>query len=133
WLVTNDVVRRDPAGRHWFVDALAGFVTTKSGAAASLRSVEDALYRIPEVALASAWDRGSGEIGAAFVAPPGVTLERLAEAMDALPPHARPTLVARVDGLSLSEGFRPDRRAASESARSAPERWTRTTSGYRPG
>jgi putative long chain acyl-CoA synthase len=132
WLVTSDVVRRDAAGRHWFVDALSGFVTTASGQPTSLRGVEDAFYALPDVRLACAWDDGVGRIGAAFVASGAIALPRLVEAMGSLPPHARPRTLARVSDLPLTGGFRPSRDAARRAARTASERWTLTDAGYAP-
>jgi acyl-coenzyme A synthetase/AMP-(fatty) acid ligase len=114
WLVTNDVLERDAAGRHWFVDSLAGFVRPASGGdAVSLRRVEDALYALPEVQLAAAWEttRGSGAIAAAFVSRVEVASERLEAALSTLPAGARPKRVARVPEIPLTEGFRPKKRA----------------------
>ncbi len=133
WLVTNDVVRRDSAGRHWFVDALSGFVVTKNGEPASLRAVEDALYALPEVRLACAWDDGANGIGAAYVASAPIAASRLGEALAALPEHARPASVARVMELPLTEGFRPSRRDAKVRGGESRERWINVGSAYAPG
>jgi putative long chain acyl-CoA synthase len=114
WLVTNDVLERDATGRHWFVDSLAGFVRpARGGDAVSLRRVEDALYALPEVQLAAAWEtrRGSGKIAAAFVSRVEIAPGRLEEAFSTLPANARPTLVRRVPTIPLTEGFRPKKRA----------------------
>jgi putative long chain acyl-CoA synthase len=132
WLVTGDVIARDDQGAHWFVDALSGFVTTRDGKAASLRGVEDALYTLPDVQLAAAWDRGAGEIGAAFLSSSDVSAARITEAMTTLPVHARPTLITRVSEMPLTEGFRPNRRAAIASAAASKERWASRDDGYAP-
>ena len=113
WLVTNDVLERDAAGKHWFVDSLSGFVRPANGGdPVSLRRVEDALYALPEVQLAAAWEasRGSGEIAAAFVSRIEIAPERIEEALKVLPPSARPKRVARVPSIPLTEGFRPKKR-----------------------
>ncbi|MBX3206613.1 MAG: AMP-binding protein [Labilithrix sp.] len=125
WLVTNDVIERDASGRHWFVDSLANFVAPHDGEPVSLRRVEDAFHALPEVRLAAAWERerGSGEIAVAFVSRAFVSTARLTEAMAALPPHARPTLIARVSDIPLTEGFRPNKRSAIARADRADERW----------
>jgi acyl-CoA synthetase (AMP-forming)/AMP-acid ligase II len=60
--VSSDVVRRDPDGDTWFVDALSGFVRTESGAV-STREIEDALYGMPEVELCAAWAVGEKRPG----------------------------------------------------------------------
>jgi putative long chain acyl-CoA synthase len=131
WLVTNDVIERDAAGRHWFVDALGGFVATRGGEPASLRGVEDAFYGLSEVRLASAWDRSSGEIGAAFVSSAEISAARITEAMEALPLHARPAIIARVSEIPLiPDGFRPNKHAAMRNAASSHERWLLTSAGY---
>jgi putative long chain acyl-CoA synthase len=67
WFVLNDVVREDADGDYWFVDSLAGFVVTKGGKAVSTRKVEDALYALPEIEMASVVGE-RGELRATFVA-----------------------------------------------------------------
>ncbi len=122
WLVTTDVLARDTAGKHWFVDALGAFVST-SGGPVSLRSVEDALYAMPEVRVAAAWESGPGQIEAAFVSSLPIGPERLRVAIEALPLHARPEMVARLEAIDLTEGFRASKRALREHAGAATERW----------
>lgn len=107
WFVTADVVEVDPDGDHWFVDSLSGFVRTPGGSV-STRKVEDALYALPEVRLAAAWGEGSS-IAASYVSDALVPEARLAEALRALPEHARPVRVTRVERIPLTEGFRPVR------------------------
>lgn len=99
WLVTNDVLERDAAGKFWFVDALSGFV-----GGVSLRRVEDALYTLPEVQLAAAWEKG-GAIEAAYVAREAIASERLLAALGDLPVRA-----SRAGNIPLTEGFRVTRR-----------------------
>ncbi|HVJ93946.1 MAG TPA: AMP-binding protein, partial [Labilithrix sp.] len=132
WIVTNDVIERDDAGRHWFVDSLGGFVATANGSAVSLRLVEDALYTLPEVDIAAAWEqeRGSGQIAAAFSSSAPIASVRLTEAMATLPEAARPTRIARVASVPLTEGFRPNKRELAAQADAAAECWSRTPDGY---
>ncbi|MBX3193342.1 MAG: AMP-binding protein [Labilithrix sp.] len=140
WLVTNDVLARDAAGRHWFVDALGGFVPGPGGSPVSLRRVEDAFYTMPEVRLAAAWEvtpgSGSGSdargIAAAFVSDGAMSAARLGDAMRTLPPDARPAIVVRLPEIPLTEGFRPNKRAVAELVRAATERWRRAGDGYEP-
>ncbi len=110
--VSSDVVRRDPDGDTWFVDALSGFVRTESGAV-STREIEDALYGMPEVELCAAWAVGEKEapvVGAAFVSREEIEPKRIGEALDRLPLDARPAWVLQLDGIPLTDGFRPHRR-----------------------
>jgi putative long chain acyl-CoA synthase len=132
WLVTNDVLERDPRGKYWFVDSLSGFVTTPDANSVSLRRVEDALYALPEVRLAAAWETspGSGEIAAAFVASDGLDLARLGGAFDTLPPLAWPTTIARLDEIPVTDGFRPNKHIARELAAKATTRWRRANDRY---
>ncbi|MBX3225929.1 MAG: AMP-binding protein [Labilithrix sp.] len=95
WLVTNDVLERDATGKLWFVDALSRFV-----GGVSLRRVEDALYTLPEVQLAAAWESG-GRVHAGYVAREAIAPERLLAALGDLPVHA-----GRVPEIQLTEGFR---------------------------
>ncbi len=130
WLVASDVVERDAAGRHWFIDSLGSFVVTHDRTPVSLRRVEDALYTLPEIRLAAAWDAGAGTIGAAFVSTTTPTSEQLAGAMEVLPRAARPVTITRVAELPLTEGFRVSRPAARASVARAMDRWHLTGDGY---
>lgn len=114
WCASRDVVWKDVDGDLWFVDSLDGFVRTDAGVV-STRQVEDALYGLAEVELAVAWGEeraGRTRLRAAVVAKGEVPRERVTAALSGLEPHARPDVVARVESLGLTEGFRPDRRAA---------------------
>jgi putative long chain acyl-CoA synthase len=88
WFVTNDVLRRDPAGKFWFVDALSSFVNGES-----LRAKEDALYTLPEVTRAVAWE-ANGQVRAAYASAEPIAAERL------------PFPATYTPVLELSEGFR---------------------------
>jgi putative long chain acyl-CoA synthase len=113
WFVSHDVVRRDDGGDYWFVDSLGGYVTTEGGPV-STRAVEDALYVLPEVRLAAAWNAGTKEAArlvAAIVADESLTEERVAEAMEKLEPSRRPDVVLAVEDIPLTDGFRPQKRS----------------------
>lgn len=134
WVVSSDVVREDADGDVWFVDARSGFVAT-AGGAVSLRAVEDALYALPEIALACAFvaedDGGGRVVHAAFVAEGEVPPARLDAAMSRLEAHARPRLVARLVSMPLTDGYRPRRRAVSLAvAEAAPGDYARLVDGH---
>lgn len=99
WLVTSDVLRRDEAGRYWFVDSLSAFVSTADGPV-SLRQLEDALYTLPEVRLAVAAHEAEG-----------IVLRYTSR--EPIPPERLPALpsvrIERVPEIRLTEGFRPRR------------------------
>jgi putative long chain acyl-CoA synthase len=106
WFVLSDVVREDADGDYWFVDSLGGFVVTKAGKAVSTRKVEDALYTLPEIEIASAVGEG-GKLVATFVAKAKVGEERILEAMGKLEAYERPAEVKQVEKITLTDGFRP--------------------------
>jgi putative long chain acyl-CoA synthase len=106
WFVLHDVVREDDDGDYWFVDSLAGFVVTKDGKAVSTRKVEDALYTLPEIEIASVVGK-DGELTATFVAKETVAEARIAEALGKLAEHERPRDVRQVAAIALTDGFRP--------------------------
>ncbi len=54
WPASGDLVRRDEDGDYWFVDRLADVIRTAFGLVPS-RLIEDALYELPEVALAAVY------------------------------------------------------------------------------
>ena len=112
WTITQDVVRRDADGDHWFVDALGGFVQ-RGGKPVSTRAVEEALYATPEVRLAAAYADDKGRLVLAFEARSPIRAERLTEVLSSLASEARPDLVRQVRAMPLTEGFRPDRRAVA--------------------
>jgi putative long chain acyl-CoA synthase len=134
WFVTSDVIVRDSSGRHWFVDAANDFVLLPGDeqSTINLRKVEDALYTLPEIDLVAAWEmvRGLGEIGIAFVSQDPIALDRLTTALLTLPKGARPSFVARLPEMPLTDGFRPNKRALPEHAASAEERWHLVDGAY---
>ncbi len=120
WFMTGDVVRADPQGDLWFVDALSGFVSTPAGAV-STRRIENALYTLPEIELAAAFESdGGGAVDAAVVCREAPSAERLAAVLDRLAPHERPRTIVRVPELPLTDGYRPDKSKARALARGAP-------------
>jgi putative long chain acyl-CoA synthase len=127
WTITQDVVRRDADGDHWFVDALGGFVQ-RDGEPVSTRAVEDALYATPEVRLAAAHVDDRGRLVAAFEARSPLRDERLWQVLSALAPEARPDVVTQVATMPLTDGFRPDRRALSQLK--AVASWERRAGAY---
>lgn len=130
WIVTSDVVVRDADGDVWFVDNLGGFVSTANGAV-STRKVEDAMFGLVEVTGAVAWG-DAGEIHAAYSAAAAVGPNRWTEALAALPPHARPRTITRVDRVPLTEGFRPRREETRAlAARASSERLVLDGDHYR--
>ncbi len=120
WYATSDVVRLDADGDLWLTDTIRGIVAVWSRDSerlerVSTRLVEDALYALPEVSLASVWVEGEQErsqLVAAVVAQERLDPARVHDALAALQPAARPRRLVVVDALPLTEGFRPDKRAA---------------------
>jgi putative long chain acyl-CoA synthase len=112
WLATGDLARRDADGDHWLVDRIADVIRTAQGPVFS-RAIEDALYEIPEVALAVAFGVPDGDkqaSAAAVVLRPGARLggaELAALVADKLPEGATLREVRVVPSLPLTEGFRP--------------------------
>ncbi|APR80866.1 Polyhydroxyalkanoic acid synthase [Minicystis rosea] len=112
WLPSGDLVRRDESGDFWFVDRLADVIRTDFGPVPS-RPIEDALYELPEVALAAVYGIPiPGEAGevptAAVVLQSGAHLDGAAlfRALETLPPEARPRYVRIVDAIPMTEGYR---------------------------
>ncbi len=109
WYASGDVLRRDVDGDYWFVDRVGSLVRTASGVV-SPRRVEDALHRLPEIALAAVYGLPAAD-GVAVVATvttrgplePG----RLAEAVAELAPHERPAAVRIVPEIPMTDGHRP--------------------------
>jgi putative long chain acyl-CoA synthase len=106
WVILHDVVREDADGDYWFVDSLGGFVAREGGKAVSTRKVEDALYALPEVEMASAVG-DAGKLVATFVAREKVDSARIAEALARLEEWERPQEVTQVAKIDLTDGFRP--------------------------
>jgi len=112
WMPSGDMVRRDAEGDFWFVDRLADVIDTASGPAPS-RPVEDALYTLPEVALAAVYGVAlPGEAGdvpaAAVVLRAGASLdgEALHRALAGVAEEARPRFVRVLSAIAMTEGYR---------------------------
>jgi len=127
WLLTGDLARRDHDGDYWFVDRIADVIRTEAGPVPS-RPIEDALYEVPEVALAVVF--GVREGGAATEVPAAAVVLRQGAALDggalyrALSAReqaiALPHIVHVLPSLPMTEGFRPLKaaiRAACDAAR----------------
>jgi putative long chain acyl-CoA synthase len=139
WFVSSDVVRRDADGDYWLVDAAHGLVA-RGDELASTRSIEDALYALPEVQLAAAFpgelDDGARVLAACVTARETLDADRLTRALAELPDPQRPDLVLQVDAIPLTEGFRPRKRllqAAGLDKERASARWRRVGERYEPG
>lgn len=129
WTVTQDVVRRDEDGDHWFVDSVGGFIHRNS-VPISTRAVEDALYTTPEVRLAAVYADGRDKLVASFEARSPLSAERLTEVLSSLSPEARPDRVVQIEVMPMTEGFRPDRRALLENRCTVRRQWTLSQGAY---
>ena len=105
------------------------------------RAIEDALHTVPSiascVAVGIAGAPGEREVpAAAFALAPGaaLALDELAAAVAALPEHARPRRLRRVEAIPLTDGFRPLKKPIRDLGfADGPEiwAWNPTTSAYR--
>lgn len=135
WFVSNDIVRRDADGDYWFVDALSGFVRV-GDRPVSTRKVEDALYTLEDIRLASAYgaDGDEGKVLVASIVVRGaLDGDRIASALAELAPEERPSFILEVETIPLTDGFRPRKRlldAAGFDAERAIRRWTRSGETY---
>jgi putative long chain acyl-CoA synthase len=114
YVILGDILRRDLDGDHWLVDSVRNVLPVGPSGFASPRSVEDALYRAREVAFAAVLTHrpvGAPARLVAVVEPArGRELEpeRIAAALESLPPEERPSEVLQVARMPLTTGFRPD-------------------------
>jgi putative long chain acyl-CoA synthase len=113
WYITGDLVRRDAGGDYWYVARASELIHTSGGRVAP-RAIEDALYRVPGVALAVAFGvpaLGTQHelAGAAVVLRPGSVLapKALRDELARLDVHARPRFVRVVEALPMTDGYRP--------------------------
>jgi putative long chain acyl-CoA synthase len=118
WAVTRDLVRVDTEDDHWFVDRVRDVIRSPEGPVYT-RQVEDVLYTLPEVALAVVYglegardthESGSQRPMAALRLREGARLDPAhlaATVTQALPPHARPTIVRFPTRVEMTEGHRP--------------------------
>lgn len=114
WFVTGDLLAIDSGGDYWFVDRHGDTIRTAHGPVTS-RKIEDALHAVPAVfscvaigIAATAPERGEVP-AAAFALAPGAALDldALARAVEALPEHARPRRLRRVEAIPMTDGYRP--------------------------
>ncbi len=114
WLVTDDLLRRDADGDFWFVARIADLLPTAAGWVAP-QPIEDALYRIPGIEFAVAHavtvDGIVMPMATVVCAMASLNAEALGDAVAALPEHARPRFVRRLEAMPMTEGFRPDKQA----------------------
>lgn len=117
YVVLGDLLRRDLDGDYWLVDSVRTVLPTASPDGqgfASPRRVEDALYRAREVAFAAVLTRTreGGPASLVAVVEPArsreLEPERIAAALESLPPEERPREVLVVSRMPLTAGFRPD-------------------------
>jgi putative long chain acyl-CoA synthase len=112
WMPSGDLVRRDGEGDFWLVDRLADVIHTAKGPVYS-RPVEDALYALPEVALAAVYGvtlpgEAADVPAAAVVLRAGAALDGAAlhGALAGLPEQARPRFVRVLSTIPMTEGYR---------------------------
>jgi putative long chain acyl-CoA synthase len=117
WFVTGDFFEVDVEGDYWFVDRQGQMIDTNLGAVASTR-IEDAIYRVPGIALCAAGPvpdpdhPGYEHAVAAIQLHPDheLDLAAVSEAVATLPEYARPRRLRVVDAIPLTDGFRPIKR-----------------------
>jgi putative long chain acyl-CoA synthase len=109
WFVTHDIVRRDVAGDHWYVDRTSQLIRGPHGWI-SARAIEDALYAVPGVELAIVYGLDA-EPGAAAVIVATIVgdpdREWLANAVAGLRQEQRPRFVRLRERIPMTAGFRP--------------------------
>ena len=115
WFITWDVLRRDADGDLWFVDRVSRMLRTGSGVIAT-RAIEDALYRFRPLrhTVVFGVEQDGVDLPVAVVVTQGkqgLKLETWNEFAAALDPTQRPKWVKRVEGIPMTDGFRPDKAA----------------------
>jgi putative long chain acyl-CoA synthase len=109
WFVTHDIVRRDAAGDHWYVDRTSQLIRGPHGWI-SARAIEDALYAVPGVQLAVVYGLESeagapATIVATIVGDPDRGW--LASTVAGLRLEQRPRFVRLRERIAMTAGFRP--------------------------
>jgi putative long chain acyl-CoA synthase len=109
WFMTRDIVRRDVAGDHWYVDRISQLIRGPHGWI-SARAIEDALYAVPGVKLAVVYgleveSEGPAVVVATIVGEPD--REWLARAVAGLRVEQRPRFVRLRERIPMTAGFRP--------------------------
>lgn len=113
WFFSGDILTIDGDGDYWFVDRWGDTIRTAAGPVTT-RRIEDALHGVPAVlACAAVGVTVTGEPGevpaAAFALTAGAALDlaALSAAVATLPEHMRPRRLRRVEGIPMTDGFRP--------------------------
>lgn len=113
WRVTGDVLVRDGGADYAFLGRSRDVVVTDEGTIFP-RSVEASLEGLPAASFVVAFahrDAGSGQCWsvALLAQRPGeeVHVDEIEAALRHVPPGQRPHAIHRVEGLPLTEGFRP--------------------------
>jgi putative long chain acyl-CoA synthase len=109
WFVTQDIVRREAAGDHWYVDRISQLIRGPHGWI-SARAIEDALYGVPGVRLAVVYGLET-ESGAATVIVATIVgdpdREWLASTVAGLRVEQRPRFIRLRERIAMTAGFRP--------------------------
>ncbi len=142
WFFTGDILTIDGGGDYWYVDRWGDTIRTANGPVMS-RGIEDAIHTVPSVFSCVALGlpaSAAGERGevpaAAFALAPGAALdlEAVASAVLALPDHARPRRLRRVEAIPTADGYRPLKKPIRDLGfGDGPEvwAWDAATSRYR--
>jgi putative long chain acyl-CoA synthase len=139
WFITGDLMKVDTAGDYWLVDRPSHMIRTRLGPVASTR-IEDGLYEHASIALCVAAPRPDPDDAtvqipiAALQLHPGaeLDLDELARVVQALPEYARPRSVYIVDEIPLTDGFRPIKSRAFDTAREPHYTWDARAQRYEP-
>jgi putative long chain acyl-CoA synthase len=115
WFITWDVLRRDADGDFWFVDRASRMLRTAAGVVAT-RAIEDALYGFAPLRHTVVFGVAEGAVDrpVAVVVTHGnqsLNLQAWNEFAAGLDPTERPAWVKRVEGIPMTDGFRPDKAA----------------------
>ncbi len=115
WFITWDVLRRDADGDFWFVDRASRMLRTAAGVVAT-RAIEDALYGFAPLRHTVVFGVAEGAVDrpVAVVVThgnQGLNLQAWNEFAAGLDPTERPAWVKRVEGIPMTDGFRPDKAA----------------------
>lgn len=109
WFVSHDIVRRDAAGDHWYVDRTSQLIRGPHGWI-SARAIEDALYSVPGVQVAVVYGL-EAEAGAPAVIVATIVgepdREWLASRVAGLRLEQRPRFVRLRERIPMTAGFRP--------------------------
>jgi putative long chain acyl-CoA synthase len=115
WFIAWDVLRCDSDGDFWFVDRVSRMLRTASGVVAT-RAVEDALYGFAPLrhTVVFGVEQDGTDLAVAVVVTHGnrgLNLQAWNEFAAGLDPSERPAWVKRVEGIPMTDGFRPDKAA----------------------